>query len=347
MPKAKKLPSGNWRALAYSHTEKVLQPDGSTKNVRRYESFTAPTKKEAEYLAAQFRAYNKKTANNSLPIGQAIDKYIQSKNAILSPSTIREYMRIRKKNLQNIMQFIPDNSSNIVIQNAINKEAQTHSSKTVKNIYGLLSATFKMFYPDIELKITLPQKTVPQTVIPSNEELHQILLAAQDKEIEIPIMLSAFGSLRRSEISALDSSDFYQNKVIISKAMVKSHDNNWIIKAPKTDAGYRVAVLPDFVMKKIQNIKGPITHLNPNQISDQFSKLLLKNHLPHFKFHSLRHYFASTLHALNVPNKYVMELGGWSSTSVLQKIYQHTTLEKNAEIEKSISNYFDKIGNIQ
>ena len=46
MAKAKKLPSGSWRVRVY---------DGKTaegKNI--YKSFTAPAKKDAEYLAAEY-----------------------------------------------------------------------------------------------------------------------------------------------------------------------------------------------------------------------------------------------------------------------------------------------------
>lgn len=31
MPTAKKLPSGSWRCLVYSHTEEIKNPDGSIK----------------------------------------------------------------------------------------------------------------------------------------------------------------------------------------------------------------------------------------------------------------------------------------------------------------------------
>ncbi|MCJ7856255.1 hypothetical protein MUJ63_08055 [Lachnospiraceae bacterium NSJ-143] len=54
MAKAKQLPSRQWRTLVYSHTEII---DG--KKVRRYESFTADSKRESQFMAAQF-AVNKK-----------------------------------------------------------------------------------------------------------------------------------------------------------------------------------------------------------------------------------------------------------------------------------------------
>ena len=47
MAKAKKLPSGSWRAQAYDYT------DDSGK--RHYKSFTAPTRKEAEFMAAEYQ----------------------------------------------------------------------------------------------------------------------------------------------------------------------------------------------------------------------------------------------------------------------------------------------------
>ena len=46
MATAKKLPSGSWRCQVYDYTD--------ANGKRHYTSFTAPTKKEAEYKAAQF-----------------------------------------------------------------------------------------------------------------------------------------------------------------------------------------------------------------------------------------------------------------------------------------------------
>ena len=51
MAKAKKLPSGSWRARAYSYTD----ADGK----KHYESFTAPTRAEAELKASEFMATKK------------------------------------------------------------------------------------------------------------------------------------------------------------------------------------------------------------------------------------------------------------------------------------------------
>ena len=46
MATAKKLPSGSWRCLVYTGTD--------INGRRKYKSFTAGTKREAEYLATQY-----------------------------------------------------------------------------------------------------------------------------------------------------------------------------------------------------------------------------------------------------------------------------------------------------
>ena len=56
MAKARKLPSGNWRTKIY------IGKDSDGKNI--YKSFTAETKKESEYMAAEYRMYlNTKTGS--------------------------------------------------------------------------------------------------------------------------------------------------------------------------------------------------------------------------------------------------------------------------------------------
>ncbi len=107
MANAKKLPSGQWRTLVYSHTEIV---DGKPKT--RYESFTADTKKESEFLAAQF-SINKSNIDKpqNMTLGEAMDFYIESKSNILSPTTVREYKNIRKNQLKTIIN-IPLNKLN-------------------------------------------------------------------------------------------------------------------------------------------------------------------------------------------------------------------------------------------
>lgn len=67
-----------------------------------------------------------------------------------------------------------------------------------------------------------------------------------------------------------------------------------------------------------------LTPLSGQAIYKRFSRLLQRNGIEHMSFHDLRHMNASVMLALGVPDKYAMERGGWSSTSVMKSVYQHT-----------------------
>lgn len=94
MANAKKLPSGNWRVRV------CIGKDDNGKYI--YKSFTAETKKEAEYLASEFLIKHKEKPSN-MTVGDAINKYIASKENILSPTTIASYKEIRRNRLQDLM----------------------------------------------------------------------------------------------------------------------------------------------------------------------------------------------------------------------------------------------------
>ena len=85
MAEPKKLPSGSWRVRVFIGKNK----DGK----KMYKSITAPTKKEAKKEADRFElSLNLSNIDyNDLTLGQAYDRYIESKYSVLSPSTIVGY----------------------------------------------------------------------------------------------------------------------------------------------------------------------------------------------------------------------------------------------------------------
>lgn len=59
-----------------------------------------------------------------------------------------------------------------------------------------------------------------------------------------------------------------------------------------------------------------------------------------FRFHDLRHFFVSALHALGVPDKYIMLYGGWESETVLHGVYQHVLGEYAHSTDGKVIDYF-------
>lgn len=333
MATAKKLPSGNYRVRVHVGNGK-------------YKSFTAERKADAEYAANLYlQTCKDKRSPTKITVGEAIDQYIESKSNILSPSTIREYRRMRKQYLKTIIDKPVFKLSNQEVQAAINIEAQTHAYKTVRNIFGLLSAALK---GKVDLDVALPQKEKIKITIPTQQEIQRLLQYATGKEIELPILLSACLGLRRGEIAPLDYSDidFQRKTITISKSMVLNSSSEWVVKKPKTYSGNRTLKVYNFILDKVQERKDaelPLISLTPNQISDEFSYALEKTGLPHFRFHDLRHYNASVMLSLNIPDKYAMERMGHATNNMLKTVYQHTMQEKEDSVDAALSEYFNAL----
>ena len=235
-----------------------------------------------------------------------------------------------------------ENLTQELIQIAINEEACKRSPKTVRNIHGLLSAVLAVYHPGLKLNTALPKKVRTSLYIPSDEEIKTLMEYLNNDVMEVPVLLAAFGPMRRGEICALEASDISGNVAHVNKAMVLNKENKWVVKAPKSYAGDRFICFPDFVIQKL-NKSGRITELNPSMITDRFKDILERAGIPHFRFHDLRHYCASVQHALGVPDAYIMQRGGWGNDRVLKEVYRHALKDKVSEMDDKANNYFESM----
>lgn len=337
MASAKKLPSGQWRTLVYDYTD--------SNGKRHYESFTAETKKESEYMAAEFALKRKgKGSTSNILLSEAMDKYINAKNNILSPSTIKEYIRMRMTYFNDIGNLRLKYIASEDIQKWVNQFSLSHSPKTVRNAHGFLTAVFDMYAPEINIKTTLPQKIKPTLYVPSDSDIKDLLqyFHEHDKDMETAVYLAAFGTLRRSEICALTAQDISDNILYISKAMVQDSRKKWIIKTTKTTSSTRYVEMPEFVITLLPK-SGNIININPAQITNRFTRAFIKLGITQFRFHDLRHYAASIMHAIGVPDQYIMQRGGWSSDRTLKEIYRGTINDYQKKYTNQILNHFDSM----
>lgn len=341
MATGRRLPSGSWRCQVYSHTD----PSGK----RHYASFTAPTKREAELAAAQFAALEDKKPQ-TITFGKALDEYIEIKSNVLSPSTIREYKGVRNRSVQSLMDIPVSRLTQVDIQRAINTEADNHAPKTVRNVYGLITAVLRLYRPTFVPRCNLPQKKQPEIYIPTELEIKKLMQAVSGTEMEIPVLLAAFGPMRRGEICALRSDNVSDGFVHVCENMVMDENNNYVIKAPKTLAGDRYIDFPDFVMAALEAKRkelygdgnGRLVNLTPMALTHRFEHVVKNAGLPRFHFHSLRHYSASILHTM-MSDEYIMQRGGWATDSTLKQVYRHALDDKAREANAKANAYFERI----
>lgn len=340
MAQARKLKSGSWRCLVYDYTDSAGK--------RHYKSFTnddpSPKgKRLAELAAAEYAAGKRELKSvNNITFGDALDKYIAMREPVLSPASIKKYKKMRNSSAPKLMAYKIADISQDVIQSVINEESKTHSPKSVRDLHGLISAVMRAERPDLRLNTILPKRVRPDIYVPSDAEIQRLTAYSKDKEILIPIMLAAYCGMRRGEISALQGEDIKGNMIHVHQTMVETSEHTWQIKAPKSYAGDRFVPAPAFVIELLPK-KGNVTPLNPTMISQRFSRVLKGCKLPEFRFHDLRHYYASTLHALGVPDQYIMERCGWGNDAVLKDVYRHTLGDVKEKMNDLSNAYFENM----
>lgn len=339
MATAHKLPSGNYRVLAYV---------GMKNGKRQYKSFTASDKRTAEYKATLFLLKKKASVRNGLTVGEAINRYILSKNAVLSPKTVKEYSHLRKNAMQSLMDIYLKDLTNETAQIAVNEYSKGHSPKTIRNAVGLLSAALKMHHPDFRLNVSLPQRNKTEITIPDDTAIKQLLDHTSGTVMYTVILLATTLGMRRSEICALEWSDINTKAALIhiNKAMVINTDRQWVSKTTKTTSSTRTLSVPPFLISYLMGLdrsdKRIVDIINPDAITYRFIKLRDKCGLS-LRFHDLRHYYASLLLALGVPDKYAMARMGHSTTNMLKTVYQHLTDDKQREVDLAVNDKMDAL----
>ena len=329
MATAKRLPSGSYRIRVYSHNE----------NGRKvYISITAATKKEAELKAAELNSNRKRISLSDLTVLEAVKEYIKIKREVLSPSTIRGYETTLSR-FECIGSTKIKQLDNKTVQSFINTLSKDLAPKTVRNIYTLFVSAVSLQDPELTFRVTLPQKAQRIKKAPSDEEVKQIFDKSSG-EIKKAIFFSMMG-LRRGEICAVEYEDIKDDYIHIHRDMIRGSDG-WIIKdIPKTSESERLVLLPDNFRDIIGSGSGRIVNRAPGTITERFHSIALSFGLD-LHLHDMRHYFVSMAHAMGIPDRFIMAMGGFKSDYVMKSVYRNTIddLEKEyrAKYAKKISN---------
>lgn len=290
-----------------------------------------PTQKEAMLaMADELQKVQKK--HESLTFHAAADEYITSKQNVLSPTTIRGYNSTLRTLSKNFLSLNIHDITALDIQTEVNRLSREHSPKTVRNYHGFISAVLGTFCPNLKICTTLPQKVKNEPYIPSDEDIKRILECARDTEYEIPIVLACYG-LRRSEICALTLDDLDGDVLKIHKAKVLGENRKWVEKATKTTSSTREIIIPAEIADKIRS-QGYIYKGHPNSINRYLEKTQEDLHIPQFSMHKLRHYFASKMSAIGIPEADIMKMGGWATDHVMKSVYRHSMIDKETKAKR-------------
>lgn len=319
---------------------------------KKYKRFSGRNKNEIIRQITEARESLNIEVSKSRTLGEALEEYIQSRSATCSVSTIRGYRMIQKNALLELQDKEISTITQTELQAAFNEYAKDHSPKTCRNVHGLFSAVIQGNRPGFIVKTTLPQKERNEIYVPDEDEINDIAKLIRGSNIEIPFLLATQCGLRESEITALTVDNIYDDYIRITEALVMDENGEYQKKVPKSYAGYRdIPISREFadMLRKSALPDGRVTHLRSINICNSWIRFRDKHGIDeHMNFHALRHHYASKCLLIGMPQRYIAEIMGHSSTKMIEQVYQHvfgSAMDKYAKKIRKRMNEFCRIYN--
>lgn len=308
---------------------------------------TFDTREDALYWASGLKTKSTQDAKapRHLTVGEATDKYIESKSSVLSPSTLLGYKKIRKNSMGDIQGVQLQDLTQDRVQRWVNRLSKEKSPKTVQNAHGLLSAVLDTYLPSLKLNTTLPQKVRHEIQIPSKEDLRKILQSCQGTPYELPIMLAVWLGLRQSEILGLRWEDIDGEYLNVRRAIVMG-ENGQAEKSTKTYSGTRRIHIPGHLKLLLDaqpHTGDHIVKMSGKAVYSGFSRICEKAGVQHYRFHDLRHVNASAMLASGIPSTYSKQRMGHATDHMLKTVYYHTIKEEEVAYDAKIEQYLEDI----
>lgn len=320
VPTPIKKPSGNWFVQIMVNGQRI--------------SITEPTEAAciARAMAIKEELLVPADRSQKPTLSKAIDHYIEARENVLSPSTIRGYRTIQNTRFQSAMNRSISSFSERDWQQLVNREAKIASAKTVQNAWRFLAS---VLYEQMGVRynIRLAQVVPNQKEYLTPDQIPVFLDAVKGTNYEIPALL-ALCSLRRSELLALtwDDIDLERSLVFIRGAKVMNEDGKFVHKKETKNISSRrtVPIMIPQLLHALETAKplsssNYVVTINPNNIYLGINRVCKKAGLPEVGIHGLRHSFASLAYSIGMPSKIAQRIGGWTNDATMNKIYTHVS----------------------
>ena len=333
-PTPRRLPSGAWNVR--------IQVGGKT------HSITRPTQKAclAEALAikagqAEFRSPSRRTVSG------AIDAYIEARQDVLSPSTVRGYRAIQSTRFQSAMPRRIEDLNQTQWQRLVNSESRLCSAKTLRNAWNFLSAVI-CEATGRRITVRLPQVVRQKRPFLTPQQIPAFLAAIRGEHCEAAMLLALSG-LRRSEIMAVrwDGIDLEKGCIYVHGSAVFDEDGNLVHRKENKNTASRRTVpflipqLRDYVLRT-PHTGDYIVRCYPNSIYAAINRTCRRAGLPEVGVHGLRRSFASLAYHLGWSEEATMRAGGWSDIYTMRGIYTDISEDDYLAQAATVQSFYDK-----
>ncbi len=339
-----------------------IRRNSITTGIRKYRSVYGSTYKECKEKMLDLMAEQENQAQKcTLTVKQVVDIWIDDKKYVWKESTYACYKQLIRLHIpDNIAKQKADDFTNATFNEYISNIRKANDGLKIsvsyaRNIGGIFSQAFS--YVSAEYNYNLPilvnkgmQRCPKQLELPSDTEMKRLtdyLYLHTDDTTCVGILLAYYTGIRIGELCALTwgDIDFEEGLLKISKNMqrIKDFDKEITttsvkVQTPKTITSVRSIPIPDILMETLKKSrKHEKDYLIAGKKKDwaetrtlqyRFASILKKCGIEHFKFHMLRHYFASLCVRQGVDVKSLSEILGHANIQITLNLYVHSTINQ-------------------
>ncbi len=209
-------------------------------------------------------------------------------------------------------------------------------------------------YPSLYFRI--PRISRKEIEVPDLREITELahVLSNDGKRTSLGILLCMYTGLRIGELCALRISDIRldRRELSITENVRRKVGAGLVFSTPKTSRSIRRVPFPQGITDKLKErcegipplyflLTGESDPMDPRTLFNHYQRMLARAGLPHFRFHALRHAFATASIEAGAELKALSEELGHSDISITLRVYVHsawkTKLANAEKLEKFIS----------
>lgn len=235
--------------------------------------------------------------------------------------------------------------------NFIEELSDTLSPKTVRDIVTKLKEIINFYEEEHNTKLNIKKMSLPKM----NKKEIQILSNKEKQKLEkycieqnslksLGILICLNTGLRIGEVCALrwENIDFESKKIHIEKTIerIYSKEENKtivIIDTPKSITSVRTIPINSKLYNILKQIRGKSKktdfvltgssehYVEPRNYQYHFKEILKRNKVKKYKFHTLRHTFATNCIEAGMDIKSLSEILGHADVSITLNIYVHSS----------------------
>ncbi|MEJ8547138.1 tyrosine-type recombinase/integrase [Brevibacillus borstelensis] len=254
-----------------------------------------------------------------------------------------------------------------LLKNGAKYRAGGISPMTVRHIHGMMhkalenAVRWQIVPRNVAQLVELPRVEKKETLVLTKEQVQQLVEAAKEHELYIPILFAVTTGMRYAEIFGLawNDVDLEKRTIHVRQQIVRTR-GEYRLTQPKTKSSDRIISLSESLVAPLRRHKaeqaqkklliGPM--YNPDglvccrpedglpysatPVRRKFDALLDKAGLPRVRIHDLRHTVATLLLEQGVHPKVVSELLGHANIGITLDRYSHVSLTMQKEAVDSL-----------